>query len=616
MTKVNRRIAPIAVALALAATMLPVALSPSAANADDSNAKPSRERYVVIAKNRSDLDQAKKEVAKKGGKVEREGSEADSLKNLDAASVTATAAEAATIAALPNVTVIKDRLRTLRDPEGAPFDPNPTLKRTAPFTPDPASSLPGLLWTYDRLHVAKAHTVTTGAGAVVGIADTGIDYTHSELAGRVIGQADLSDTVCKDYFGASDADQAALNGVPQFANTDWNGHGSWIAGNIAANADSVGLNGIAPDAKLYDLKIAQWCGSTFDTTIVNAITFAGDHGIDVVNISFGGYLDRADPEQETLWQLYAKAVAYARSKGTTIVSSAGNDHARLGTDGLVISHGSLTIPGTDVADYFGLYEVPAGLPGVIMVSATGNYTAAASATCAAGTFESGKATCKPASDLHQPIAVGKINQLSYYSNYGPRIDIAGPGGARKFNLPGADRGGTVGWPDTTADGTTAFEDFSITSNWALEIPCFFNFDPRFYQNECYTTIQGTSMSGPHVAAVAALIVASNSEARKNPDKVLEILQKGARKAKNQTPPLDPNDTSPGDRTGVPCTGDISATGQKLAGYCHLGGPAISNREAYGAGIVDAWGSVKRGDKHDDADAGDDEKEDKKDSKKK
>src|SRR6185312_11751744 len=82
------------------------------------------------------------------------------------------------------------------------------------------------------------------------------------------------------------------------------------------------------------------------------------------------------------------------------------------------------------------------------------------------------ATCKPSSDAHQQPGVGLDNQLAYYSNYGPRIDIAAPGGARKFNLPLWDGGGTPGFPYTEADGTAVWEDFSITSNFAFEIPCF------------------------------------------------------------------------------------------------------------------------------------------------
>jgi len=220
----------------------------------------------------------------------------------------------------------------------------------------------------------------------------------------------------------------------------------------------------------------------------------------------------------------------------------------------------------------------------VMVSATGNVVAAPSANCAPGTIGSptnGDAVCKPTTDAHQAKGVGQKDQLTYYSNYGPRIDIAGPGGARKFNVPAADRGGTGGFPYTTADGYTAFEDFSITSNWALEIPCFF--DLGFgYPGECYSTIQGTSMATPHVSAVAGLVASRSAAIRHHPDAILAVLKLTAsRSSHNTTQPLSATDTSPGDRTGVACT----------TGYCHLGGPAISDRDAYGAGVVDAFRAV-------------------------
>jgi subtilisin family serine protease len=180
--------------------------------------------------------------------------------------------------------------------------------------------------------------------------------------------------------------------------------------------------------------------------------------------------------------------------------------------------------------------------------------------------------------------VGRENQLTYYSNYGPRIDIAAPGGARKFNLPNADRGGTEGWPVTDADGFKAFEDFSITSNWALEIPCFFDIGPQFYPGECYSTIQGTSMATPHVSAVLALIASAQPELRHKPAALVEALKDGAREIEgNTTPGLSATDTSPGDRTGLPCS----------TGYCHLGGRPIQDREAYGAGLVDAFRPIRR-----------------------
>ena len=346
----------------------------------------------------------------------------------------------------------------------------------------------------------------------------------------------------------------------------------------------MGINGIAPGVKLVALKISEWCGSAYDSSILDAFYYAADHGIDVVSISFGGYLDRSDPDQNVIYTAYLKSVKYATLHGTVIVAAAGNEHLKIGTGGQVVSHGPLTIPGDPFQDYYGLWETPGGIPGVVDVSATGNVVVGSSASCPAGTTGT-DATCKPASDLHQPAGVGRTNQLTYYSNYGPRIDVAAPGGARKFNVPSADRGGTGGYPYTSADGYTAFEDFSITSNWALEIPCFFNLGPEFYPNECYSTIQGTSMATPHASAVLALIASSNPAARHHPATLIALLKSGAQHIRgNTTQGLSATDTSAGDRTGLACP----------TGYCHLGGKTISDADAYGAGLVDAyWLSVNK-----------------------
>jgi len=547
-------------------------------------------RYILVAKNGTEYGHMRNDAHSAGAIVEEEMPQGNIMV------VSSETDVQAQLAASPSVqSAAVDGIRRLIQPQMAQemgYNASPELNRinmghgggNKHVRPDPAFSLPDLMWNVNRINAPKAWKITTGKSTVlVGVADTGLDYTHSELATQVVHVEDLTDpTLCIDYFGASDADMSASYGGP--ADTDWNGHGTWIGGNIAAALDGVGINGIVPDVKLVALKIAEWCGYAYDSSILNSFYYAADNGVDVVSISFGGYLDRTDPEQDAIYQAYVDAVAYARSKGTVIVAAAGNEHLRIGAGGQVISHGPLTLPGDPFEDYYGLWETPGGIPGVVMVSATGNVVNAASKNCdpsAIGTSD-GEATCKPKSDTHQPIGVGKQNQLTYYSNYGPRIDVAAPGGARKFNLPNADRGGTAGFPNVNTEGYKVWEDFSITSNWALEIPCYYNLGPEFYPEECYSTIQGTSMATPHVSAVLALIASTNRDARHHTDKLIRILKDSAQNIRgNTTPPLSATDLSAGDRTGLAC----------LAGYCHLGGKAISDLEAYGAGLVDAYNAV-------------------------
>ena len=478
-------------------------------------APPAREasgRYLVLARSAADLGALRAKAVADGAKVVR------AIPQINAMVVTASAATKGRLAADSRARgVATDRLTSPDTIERAKPDLSaPGLRgarrvaapaaaaaaKAAGINPDPAWDYKGLLWDYRRMGLPAGWEKTAGSPAVtVGVADTGLDYTHAELASKVVQVIDLTvlegeEPICKTLFGQSDQDLAAEFGGP--ADGDWNGHGSWIGGNIGAALNGTGTNGIAPKVKLVALKISQWCGFSSTAAELAAFTTAADLGIDVVNISFGGYLDPADPESAVAFQAYADAIAYARGKGTLIVGSAGNAHVRIGANGRITSHGQLTTPGTapeDFVDLFGYYRVPTGPPGALVVSATGNLVNATSASCPPGTADNANATCKPASDLHQPFGVGKRDQLAYYSNYGARIDIAAPGGARKFNLGAYDRGGTPGFPVTADDLTNAWQTFSTTSNWAVEIPCFtFTQGSGFPQGQCYSTIQGTSMA--------------------------------------------------------------------------------------------------------------------------
>ena len=646
--------------MAFAALIAAVGLGVTSASAASTTGQVAASgRYIVIAPNKAVFNSAMS-VAKSGARV------ALNMAPVNAFAMNASPAVAQAIARTTGAKVVPDHIESLVRPgmysEAGMIDPskvspamlksrlakvrpnlnpfaNPAASPfaiTSGFTPDPAFGLgpPDPMWSIERIGGPTAWTTNGGDdNVVVAVEDTGLDFTHQELTNKVVGLTDISATegpgveICKDLIGAGFDDQDLSDAFGGPVDGDWNGHGSWIGGNIAGEVNANSVNGLAPGVSLVAVKISQWCGSAFDSEIMYGFMWAAEHGVDVVSISFGGYLDRSDPFQDAIYTLYRSVVDYAMKFGTTIVAAAGNEHTRIGKNGKVLSHGILSVPpGGD--DLFGLYEVPGGIPGVVDVSSTGNVVNAPSASCPTtnGNYSTTGAHpyCKPTSDAHQSFGVGMQDQLAYYSNYGPRIDVAGPGGARKFNLPAADRGGTEGWPFTgtnsyvstnapgggesdSGDGYNTWEDFSITSNWALEIPCVIfdgsttdptgSIPPGYYgvptetgfdTDQCYGAIQGTSMATPHASATLALIVSAFPALRYDPKALVKFLKKTAvtpvKSLTNTTPPLSATDTSNTDYTGLPCPG----------GYCHLGGKAIKSKEAYGAGLVNAANAVAGG----------------------
>lgn len=114
-----------------------------------------------------------------------------------------------------------------------------------------------------------AWTVTRGAGVTVGVVDSGVDSAHPDLAGQLV---------------------TGINFVAdgQLTAADGNGHGTHVAGTIAAAADNnIGVAGAAPQAKVQALRAlnAQGTGST--ATVAAAFDYAGDSGLRIVNASLG-----------------------------------------------------------------------------------------------------------------------------------------------------------------------------------------------------------------------------------------------------------------------------------------------------------------------------------------
>jgi len=245
-------------------------------------------------------------------------------------------------------------------------------------------------WGVKRIGAGLVHDSTNkGAGVKVAIIDTGIDYTHTDLANNF-------DADVKGYdFVNSDSDPM-----------DDNGHGTHVAGVVAAEDNYFGVVGVAPQAELYALKALDETGSGYVSDVVAAIMWATDPNndgntddrMDVINMSFGGTYNS--------WLLDAACLlAYYQDK-LILVAAAGNS-------------GNPPGKGDNVG-------YPAAYDSVIAVAAT-----------------------------------NQSDERARWSSTGPDVELAAPG-------------------------------VDIYST---------------YKDGGYATYSGTSMAAPHVAGVAALVIA-------------------------------------------------------------------------------------------------------------
>lgn len=180
----------------------------------------------------------------------------------------------------------------------------------------------------------------TGSQTIVAVVDSGIDGGQPELDGAL--WTNISEIPANgfddDHNGYTD-DVAGWNFVHDDSDvTDRNGHGTMVAGIVAANSNNgVGIAGINPWAKIMPLKVMNYVGRGNSVDIAAAITYAVNERARVINVSLGG---------AEFSQAERVAVAYAQSKDVLVVVAAGNT-------------------GIDASDYW-----PAGLDNVITVAAT------------------------------------------------------------------------------------------------------------------------------------------------------------------------------------------------------------------------------------------------------
>ncbi len=171
----------------------------------------------------------------------------------------------------------------------------------------------------------EAWALSRGAGTTVAVADTGVDAGHPEFAGRIVPGWDFID---------DDAD-------PQ----DAHGHGTHVAGTIAAAVDGAGVIGVAPGAGIMPLRVLDANGGGNSADVAAAFAYAGDRGVRVVNASLGSPY----PSQ-------VERAAIRSHPGTLYVVAAGNG----GSDAV----------GDDVDDATREYPCAHEEPNLICVGAT------------------------------------------------------------------------------------------------------------------------------------------------------------------------------------------------------------------------------------------------------
>jgi subtilisin family serine protease len=158
-------------------------------------------------------------------------------------------------------------------------------------------------WNLDLIETDGAHAVTTGAGAVVAVVDSGVQPDHPDLAGRI----------------GPGYDVVGHDATPQ----DGDGHGTHVTGIIgAASGNGIGIESVAPGATLMPVRVLGDDGSGSVENVARGIDWAREHGADVINLSLGSDVPLVgaaggDPTDA--------AIRRAIAAGIVVVAAAGNN---------------------------------------------------------------------------------------------------------------------------------------------------------------------------------------------------------------------------------------------------------------------------------------------------
>lgn len=303
-----------------------------------------------------------------------------------------------------------------------------------PAEPPPYEFYP---WGLEAIFVPEVHQQQPGlkgAGVSIAILDTGIDTTHPDLRKSVKGGYNV------------------LAGQDPKHYRDDNGHGTHMAGIIAARWNDQGVIGAAYQAKLYAVKVLDYQGGGRLSDVINGLGWVRANKIRIVNMSLGFSQDSPLLEQ---------AIARLYERGVIMVASAGNRSTNCAQDGGGDDGGGDSVAqdggGDDGGGDAGCDATPSGVnyparyPGVIAVAATDS-----------------------------------DHRVTDYSRSGLEITIAAPGGSPKgHRIFSTNAGGGYGWGSGSSQAAA-----HVTGALALAL----QIKPQMTPDEAMAVLTETAMN--------------------------------------------------------------------------------------------------------------------------